>query len=159
MYVAMQTSLASSFHLFTVWIAASNTLSAVVITSPSTKLSTLLASLHISSLTLAGYLMPEEQQGEEEEDDDEEMDEEYTPEMAQELMRRGLILSKPTLAAPQLAVLGIIASLTQRCVVIQIHGALSFLALLLFHANKPLNVCKVETDSRLPLKSSRNAQI
>ena len=102
--------------------------------------------------------MPEEQQGEEEEDDDEEMDEEYTPEMAQELMRRGLILSKPKLAAPQLAVLGIIASLTQRCVVIQIHGALSFLALLLFHANKPLNVCKVEIDSRLPLKSSRNAQ-
>ena len=64
--------------------------------------------------------MPEEQQGEEEEDDDEEMDEEYTPEMAQELMRRGLILSKPKSPAPQLAVLGIIASLHQRCAVIQI---------------------------------------
>ena len=38
--------------------------------------------------------MPEEQQMEEEEDEDEEMDEEYTPEMAQELIRRGLILSK-----------------------------------------------------------------
>lgn len=46
-------------------------------------------------MVLAGYLMPEEQQGEEEEEDeDEEMDEEYTPEMAQELMRRGLMLSK-----------------------------------------------------------------
>ena len=60
---------------------------------------------------LAGYLMPEEQQGEEEDDEDEEMDEEYTPEMAQELMRRGLILSKNNLPAPQQAVFGINASL------------------------------------------------
>ena len=37
--------------------------------------------------------MPEEQQVEEEEDEDEDMDEEYTPEMARELMKRGLILS------------------------------------------------------------------
>ncbi|KAL3141962.1 hypothetical protein ABBQ32_004608 [Trebouxia sp. C0010 RCD-2024] len=44
-------------------------------------------------LHITGYLMPEEQQMEEEEDEDEEMDEEYTPEMAQELIRRGLILN------------------------------------------------------------------
>ncbi|KAL3153444.1 hypothetical protein ABBQ38_011778 [Trebouxia sp. C0009 RCD-2024] len=46
-----------------------------------------------AALHITGYLMPEEQQMEEEEDEDEEMDEEYTPEMAQELIRRGLILN------------------------------------------------------------------
>lgn len=57
--------------------------------------STTRATSQSPQMVLAGYLMPEEQQGEEEEEDeDEEMDEEYTPEMAQELMRRGLMLSK-----------------------------------------------------------------
>ena len=41
---------------------------------------------------LAGYLMPEDQMPEEEEEEDDEMHQEYTPEMADELMRRGLIL-------------------------------------------------------------------
>lgn len=54
---------------------------------------------------LVGYLMPEEQQMEEEEDEDEEMDEEYTPEMAQELIRRGLILSKHKLPEMLLSML------------------------------------------------------
>ena len=43
---------------------------------------------------VTGYLMPEEgfQEDEDEEEEDDEMDEEYTPEMANELLRRGLIL-------------------------------------------------------------------
>lgn len=49
--------------------------------------------------------MPEEQQLEEEEDEDEDMDEEYTPEMARELMKRGLILGEYPFPAKQLTVL------------------------------------------------------
>ena len=37
---------------------------------------------------------------EEEEDEDDEMDEEYTPEMADELMRRGLILGGGLISMP-----------------------------------------------------------
>ncbi|DBA76324.1 hypothetical protein WJX77_009009 [Trebouxia sp. C0004] len=49
-----------------------------------------------AALHITGYLMPEEQMAEEEEDEDDEMDEEYTPEMADELMRRGLMLGDNT---------------------------------------------------------------
>ena len=54
---------------------------------------------------LAGYMMPEEQPLENDEDEDyginedEEMDEEYTPEMANELLRRGLILGGKPLSS------------------------------------------------------------
>jgi len=51
-------------------------------------------------LAFAGYLMPEEQMVEEEEDEDDEMDEEYTPEMADELMRRGLMLGGGLISMP-----------------------------------------------------------
>lgn len=44
--------------------------------------------------------MPEEQMPEEEEDEDDEMDEEYTPEMADELMRRGLMLGGGFISVP-----------------------------------------------------------
>lgn len=44
--------------------------------------------------------MPEEQMVEEEEDEDDEMDEEYTPEMADELMRRGLMLGGGLISVP-----------------------------------------------------------
>ncbi len=44
--------------------------------------------------------MPEEQMVEEGEDEDDEMDEEYTPEMADELMRRGLILGGGLISMP-----------------------------------------------------------
>jgi len=53
-----------------------------------------------AKLAFAGYLMPEEQMAEEEEDEDDEMDEEYTPEMADELMRRGLILGGGLISMP-----------------------------------------------------------
>ena len=51
-------------------------------------------------LAFAGYLMPEEQMVEEGEDEDDEMDEEYTPEMADELMRRGLMLGGGLISVP-----------------------------------------------------------
>lgn len=44
--------------------------------------------------------MPEEQMVEEGEDEDDEMDEEYTPEMADELMRRGLMLGGGLISVP-----------------------------------------------------------
>jgi len=99
--------------------------------------------------------MPEEQMAEEEEDEDDEMDEEYTPEMADELMRRGLILGGGLVSMPSVFRLNV-KRLPVMCVCKQASMYPIFLLLWMSLVCQPCShlLCHSTVNCQLPYCSS-----